>query len=273
MKKVINILIHPYYTEESSKILDVYDQQLEKGNFNIILFPQVSKTLKKVILDRHKDEFIQAFLSVKNKSDVDKVFDKENIHKHLFHLHHTALILRQIYFSSHFRHIKRKNKTMAKRKLNRKRSGKILKRFINRLDIQKPILKLSKKLTVFKDDVIFKWSTEARSYLENKFKSNKEQIVVHVDGGSFHTVESVMRYLKKTMCDELENYDVKVFGEYRNLCVKGLEVILTNYEIDYKVIEELCSYNLCNNRVFKPEEREEDYFYIKRGEEQYGSDV
>lgn len=265
MKKVINILIHPYYTEESSKILDVYDQQLEKGNFNIILFPQVSKTLKKVILDRYKDEFIQAFLSVKNKSDVDKVFDKENIHKHLFHLHHTALILRQIYFSSHFRHIKRKNKTMTKRKLNRKRSGKILKRFINRIDIQKPILKLSKKLTVFKDDVIFKWSTEARDYLENKFTEK----TVHIDGGSFHTVNNVIGWLVKTINveDDIKNYDVKVFGEYRNLCVKGLEDILTNYEIDYKVIEELCSYNLCNNRVFKPEEKEEDYFYIKRGDE------
>lgn len=136
--------------------------------------------------------------------------------------------------------------------MKRKEVVKLLRRFINKIDV-KPIIKLSKKLTVFKDDVIFKWSTEARSYLENKFKSNKEQIVVHVDE-VFHTVESVMRHLKKTMCDELENYDVKVFGEYRNLCVKDLEVILTNYEIDYKVIEELCSYNLCNNRVFKPEE-------------------
>lgn len=38
-------------------------------------------------------------------------------------------------------------------------------------------------------------------------------------------------------------------------------------------LEELCSYNLCNNRVFKPEEKEENYFYIKRGEESDGSDV
>lgn len=263
MKKVINILIHPYYTEESSKILDVYDQQLEKGDLNIILYPQVSKTLKKVILDIHKDEFIQAFLSVKNKSDVDKVYDKENIHKHLFHLHHTALILRQIYFGSHFRHIKRRNKTLAKRKLFRKSSSKSLRYFINRLDIQKPILKLSKKLTVFKDDIIFKWSTEARSHLENKFKSNKEQMVVHVDGGSIHTVESVIRHLKTTMCDVLEEYDVKVFGEYRNLCVKGLEDILTKYEIEYSVIDSLCTFNATNGRVLD----KEDYFYIKHGEE------
>lgn len=265
MKKVINILIHPYYTKESSKILDVYDQQLEKGNFNIILFPQVSKTLKKVILDKHKDEFIQAFLSVKNKSDVDKVFDKENIHKHLFHLHHTALILRQIYFSSHFRHIKRKNKTIAKRKLNRKRSGKILRRFINRIDVKKPIIKMSKKLTIFKDDVILNWCVEARKYLENKFTEK----TVHIDGGSFHTVNNIIRWLTKTVNGtvDISNYDVKVFGEYRNLCVKGLEDILTKYEIEYTVIEELCSYNLCNGRTLKPNQKEEDYFYIKKGEE------
>ncbi len=271
MKKVINILIHPYYTEESSKILDVYDQQLEKGNLNIILFPQISKTLKKVILDSHKDEFIEAFLSVKNKSDVDKVYDKENIHKHLFHLHHTALIIRQGYFKVFFRHIKRKSKTVSKRKLNRKRSTKVLKKFINRIDIQKQIIKISKHLTVFKDDVIFKWSTEARSYLENKFTEK----TVHIDGGSFHTVNNVIRWLMKTINvnDNIKNYDVKVFGEYRNLCVKGLEDILTKYEIEYQVIEELCSYNLCNKRTFKPEEKEEDYFYIKRGEEQDGSDV
>ncbi len=265
MKKVINILIHPYYTEESSKILDVYDQQLEKGDLNIILYPQVSKTLKKVILDIHKDEFIQAFLSVKNKSDVDKVYDKENIHKHLFHLHHTALILRQIYFGSHFRHIKRRNKTLAKRKLFRKCSGKSLRYFINRLDIQKPILKLSKKLAVFKDDVIFKWTTEAREYLENKFTEK----TVHINGGSFHTVENVIGWLMKTINvdDDIKNYDVKVFGEYRNLCVKGLEDILTKYEIEYSVIENLCSYNVCNNRTLEPNQKEEDYFYIKRGKE------
>lgn len=267
MKKVINILIHPYYTEESSKILDVYDQQLEQGDLNIILYPQVSLSLKKIILKTYNKELKQAFLIIKDKNDVNELYNKDNVYKHLFHLHHTALLLRQIYFINYFRFVKRKSKINSKRKLKRKRSGKLLRRFINKIDLQKPIIKLSKKLTVFKDDVIFKWSTEARSHLENKFKSNKEQMVVHVDGGSFHTVESVIRHLKTTMCDVLEEYDVKVFGEYRNLCVKGLEDILTKYEIEYSVIEELCSYNLCNNGTFKPEEKEEDYFYIKRGEE------
>lgn len=267
MKKVINILIHPYYTEESSKILDVYDQQLEKGDLNIILYPQVSLNLKKMILKTYNKEIKEAFLIVKDKNDADVLYSKDNVYKHLFHLHHTALLLRQIHFRNYFKFVKRKSNDNAKRKLFRKCSGKSLRYFINRLDIQKPILKLSKKLTVFKDDVIFKWSTEARSHLENKFKSNKEQIVVHVDGGSFHTVESVIRHLKTTMCDVLEEYDIKVFGEYRNLCVKGLEDILVKNEIEYSVIEELCSYNLCNNRTFKPEEKEEDYFYIKRGKE------
>ncbi len=265
MKKVINILIHPYYTEESSKILDVYDHQLEQGDLNIILYPQVSTKLKEVILDKYKDEFKQAFLSIKNKSDVDKVYNKENIHKHLFHIHHTALVLRQGYFKVFFRTISRKNKTIANKKLNRKKSTKVLKRFINRYDISKSIIKLSKHLTVFKDDVIFKWCIEARGYLENKFTEK----TVHIDGGSFHTIVSVISWLKKTINvnDVISNYDIKVFGEYRNLCVKGLEDILVKNEIEYSVIEELCSYNLCNNRTFKPEEKEEDYFYIKRGEE------
>lgn len=265
MKKVINILIHPYYTEESSKFLDVYNKQLEKGDLNIILYPQVSTKLKEIILDKYKDEFKQAFLSIKNKSDVDKVYNKEDIHKHLFLIHHTALVIRQGYFKVFFRYIKRKNKTVAKRKLNRKRSTKVLKRFINKIDIQKPIIKLSKHLTLFKDDVIFKWSTEARSYLENKFTEK----TVHIDGGSFHSIANVINWLKKTINvkDDISNYDIKVFGEYRNLCVKGLEDILIKNEIEYSVIKELCSYNLCNNRTFKPEEKEKDYFYIKKGVE------
>lgn len=67
MKKVINILIYPYYTEESSKILDVYDQQLEKGDLNIILYPQVSKKLKEVILDKHKMNLNKHFYLLKIK--------------------------------------------------------------------------------------------------------------------------------------------------------------------------------------------------------------
>ena len=259
MKKIVNILIHPFYSEESSKFLDVYNNQLEQGTLNIIFYPQVDKRLKRAIVKKNLKDFKAAFNSLKDKSDLDKVYDKKDIYKYLFNLHHTALIMRQVYFGRFFRHIKRKNHTVKARKVNRKRSSKVLNRFINKIDCCKPILKLSQKVTVFKDDVIFKYSTEARKYLEDKFIEK----TLHIDGGSFLTINGTMKHFKKTLGDTSKVYDVKVFGEYRNQCVSHLEDILKKNEIEYDVIDSLCTFNATNGRELD----KEDYFYIKKGSE------
>lgn len=263
---VVNILIHPFYTEESSKFLDVYDEQLTKGEFNIIFYPQVDKNLKKHLLKKHADDLKMYYNTIKSKSDLDAVYTREQVmEKYYFNIHHTAYILRQTSFSNFIRFTNKKYKNLRLRRLKRKSSSKMLKKFYNRFPVIDKIISLSKKYTIFKDDVIFTYSTEARKYLEDKFKA-KESKTVHMDGGSFITIDSVIRVYKDALkypIVENSKLEVNIFGEYKNLCVKGLEQILSKHEIEYKVLDHLCSFNATNGRELD----KEDYFYIKKGSE------
>lgn len=263
---IINILIHPFYTEESSKFLDVYDEQLSKGEFNIILYPQVDKNLKRILLKKHYQDLKMYYNTIKNKSDLDAVYTREQVmEKYYFNIHHTAFILRQTSFRNFIRFTNKKHKNPKLRKRSRKNSSRMLKKFFNRFQVIDKVIKLSKSYTVFKDDVIFTYSTEARKYLEDKF-NKKVSMTNHIDGGSFITVDSVIRAYKEALKSPIvENtkLEIKVFGEYKNLCVTGLCKILDKYEIEYEVLNHLCSFNSSKNNE---EPDSDEYFYINKGE-------
>jgi hypothetical protein len=58
------------------------------------------------------------------------------------------------------------------------------------------------------------------------------------------------------------NAKFKLFGEYRNQCVFGLEKLMKDLGADVTVVDHLCSYNMNKNTDTVQYTDEANYFYV-----------
>lgn len=249
---IVNILVHPgYCIEQEGYNPFVYDEQLNKGDINIFLHPQLPEYLMKFHLFNEYGYIIEEVLKNRNFEELKELDTYEYRNGKGKHLNHYLLGF------TFNQQLKKEYKGYLSDKdivdtlmINRDK-------YINMLVSSLPL----NTFTPF-------FRNHMGSYEYVAFKRRLlMQYGMSIHGHNYHidATDLISSFnLIGGVVGTIQNKKVIVFGEHYNQCVKTVEFMLRSLNINFETDKSLCSFNArckLTSHLFR---EEDNHFLVER---------
>lgn len=252
MKKKLGILVHPGWVadkENPSYNHKVYEDYIKQYDKTLVFLPEMNTSLRKTFLRLYSDDIINHYLGNKVSNDFIILFRLCGIDKLL-------AFIKEIYDTAFSVKIN-KNKikgTYKKGKIHIKQFIiKVLENKYDRLD------ELTKIGLLFNGDQTWHGPTKEVIDWFDKLYGNEDikDIILYKLGG----IENVNLHLEHIM-EKYSKYDIEIFGEYYNQCVKSLGIKLIKLDIEHRPIKRQSVFNMSIKVDYLNEDELDQYYNI-----------